>query len=100
LFVKGGRQLYSDALEANLSPQDLTCFGGGATKNDLFGFGGVAAKGRYDIAYLAHGTLTLKPTDFFTVDTLYAHAFGQGVMNANYNGKQGDYGFLEGLLAF
>ena len=82
------------------SSQDLAYFGGGATKNDFFGFGGVPAKGRYELAYLVHGMLTLRPTEFFTVNAFYAHAFGQGVIEANFNGRQGNYGFLEGIVAF
>jgi len=82
------------------SSQDLAYFGGGATKNDFFGFGGVPAKGRYELAYLVHGMLTVQPTAFLTVNAFYGHAFGQGVINANFTGRQGNYGFLEGIVAF
>jgi len=82
------------------SSRDLAYFGGGATKNDFFGFGGVPANGRYELAYLLHGMLTVQPTAFFTVNAFYGHAFGQGVINANFTGRQGNYGFLEGIVAF
>ncbi|HZR82513.1 MAG TPA: alginate export family protein [Candidatus Binatia bacterium] len=82
------------------SSRDLAYFGGGATKNDFFGFGGVSAAGRYELAYLVHGMLTLRPASWFTVNAFYAHAFGQGVIQANFTGKQGNYGYLEGIVAF
>ena len=82
------------------SSADLAYFGGGATKNDFFGYGGVPAKGRHELAYLAHVMVSLKPTSFFTVNAFYAHAFGQGVIDANFTGRGGSYGFLEGIVSF
>jgi hypothetical protein len=43
------------------SSQDLSYFGGGATKNDLFGYGAINGKGRNELAYLTHFMLTLRP---------------------------------------
>jgi hypothetical protein len=82
------------------SSADLAYFGGGATKNDFFGYGGVPAKGRHELAYLVHTMLTVKPTNFFTINAFYAHAFGQGVINANFTGRGANYGFLEGIISF
>jgi hypothetical protein len=44
--------------------------------------------------------LTVQPTAFTTVNAFYGHAFGQGVINASFTGKQGNHGFLEGILSF
>ena len=82
------------------SAQDLAYFGGGATKNDFFGFGGVPAKGRYELAYLAHVNFEIRPTSFFKMNAFYAHAWGQGVIEQNFVGSDGNYGYLEGILSF
>ena len=82
------------------SDQDLAYFGGGATKNDFFGYGGVPAKGRHELAYLAHVNFEVRPTAYFKINAFYAHAWGQGVIDQNFVGRGGDYGYLEGILSF
>lgn len=82
------------------SAQDLAYFGGGATKNDFFGFGGVPANGRYELAYLAHVNVEFRPTAYFKINAFYAHAWGQGVIDQNFTGSDGNYGYLEGILSF
>lgn len=82
------------------SGQDLAYFGGGATKNDFFGYGGVPAKGRHELAYLAHVNVQVRPTSYFTVNAFYAHAFGQGVIDQNFTGSGANYGYIEGTLSF
>ncbi|MGH7788235.1 MAG: alginate export family protein, partial [Candidatus Binatia bacterium] len=82
------------------SSRDFSYFGGGATKNDFFGYGGVNGQGRSELAYLTHLMMSVRPTAFLTVNAFYAHAFGQGVINAAFEGRGGNYGFLEMLLAF
>ncbi|MEW6273251.1 MAG: alginate export family protein [Thermodesulfobacteriota bacterium] len=82
------------------SSADLAYFGGGATKNDFFGYGGVPANGRHELAYLVHTMLSVKLTSCVTMNAFYAHAWGQGVIGANFAGRGGDYGFVEGVLAF
>ncbi len=80
--------------------QDFAYFGGGATKNDFFGYGGINGKGRSELAYLVNFMLTVRPTAFMTVNGFYAHAWGQGVINQAFVGTGGNYGFLEVLLSF
>jgi len=82
------------------SGKDLAYFGGGATKDDFFGYGGVAPNGRNELAYLVHTMLTIRPTAFLTFNALYAHAWGQGVINQAFADAGGDYGFLEAVVAF
>ncbi|MCK6554637.1 alginate export family protein [Candidatus Binatia bacterium] len=82
------------------SGDDFAYFGGGPTQNKIFGYGGTAAKGQYELAYLLHFLLSVRPTDFFSINAVYGHAWGQGVINENFAGNGGDYGFLEGILAF
>lgn len=80
--------------------QDLAYAGGGATKNDFFGYSGTNGNGRNELAYLLHFMLTVRPTAFLTVNGFYAHAWGQGVINQAFTGRDGNYGFLEVLLNF
>jgi hypothetical protein len=80
--------------------QDLAYFGGGATKNDLFGYGAVNGNGRSELAYLLHFMLTVRPTAFLTFNGFYAHAWGQGVINQAFVGRPANYGFLEAIVSF
>lgn len=82
------------------SGRDLAYFGGGATKNDFFGYGAVNGNGRLELAYLTHLMLTVRPTAWLTFNGFYAHAWGQGVINQAFVGRGGNYGFLEALVAF
>jgi hypothetical protein len=82
------------------SSHDLAYFGGGATKNDFFGYGGVNGNGRINLAQLIHFMLTVRPTAFLTLNGFYAHAWGQGVINQAFAGRDANYGFLEAVLAF
>jgi len=82
------------------SGNDLAYFGGGATKNDFFGYGGVPAKGHHELAYLAQINVQVRPTSYLSFNAFYAHAFGQGVIDQNFTGRGGDYGYLEGTVSF
>ena len=82
------------------SGNDFSYFGGGPTQNTIFGCGGVAAKGQYELAYLLHFLLSVHPTHFLSFQALYGHAWGQGVINQTFVGNGGDYGYLEAILAF
>jgi hypothetical protein len=82
------------------SGRDLDYAGGGATNNSLFGYTGVSGNGRLELAYLLHLMLTVRPTAFLTCNGFYAHAWGQGVINQAYAGRDGNYGFFEAILAF
>jgi hypothetical protein len=82
------------------SSRDFAYFGGGATKNDFFGYGATNGNGRNELAYLVHTMLTFRPTAFLSFNGFYAHAWGQGVINQAFAGTGGNYGFLEALVAF
>jgi hypothetical protein len=60
----------------------------------------VPADGRYELAYETILFLTVRATDFLAFNALYAHAFGQGVINANFEGRGGNYGYLETVVSF
>jgi hypothetical protein len=80
--------------------EDFAYFGGGATKNDFFGYGGINGQGRSELAYLIHLMLTVRPTAFLTFNAFYAHAWGQGVIDQAFLGRDGNYAFLEAIVAF
>lgn len=83
------------------SSLDLAYFGGGATKDTFFGYGNTgASRGRNELALLTHLQLTVKPVDPLTLGFFYAHAWGQGVIGANFTGRPADYGFVEATLSF
>jgi len=82
------------------SANDLAYFGGGATKNDFFGYGGTNGNGRINLAQLVHFMLTVRPTAFLTFNGFYAHAWGQGVINQAFTGTPGNYGYLEAIVSF
>jgi hypothetical protein len=82
------------------SGNDLLYSGGGATKNNFFGFAGLPANGENELAYLTSFYLTVRPTSFLSFNALYAHAFGQAVISQTSAGNDGNYGFLEAVLSF
>jgi hypothetical protein len=82
------------------SGADFAYFGGGATKNDFFGYGGQVANGRNELAYLLSFYATVRPLASLSFNAFYGHAFGQGVISQTYAGNDGNYGFLETVLAF
>lgn len=63
---------------------DFAYFGGGATSDTFFGFGGVAAKGATELAYLADVSVTWQSTRNVKFYGYYGHGFGQGIVNANF----------------
>ncbi|WP_236102312.1 alginate export family protein [Methylotetracoccus oryzae] len=80
--------------------RDLVYSGSGATSNTYFGYNGAPTGGFDQLAYTAHMMLSVKPVDHVTVNLFYGHAFGQSILNAQYTGNQGNYGFVETVLAF
>ncbi|MBY0276427.1 alginate export family protein [Candidatus Binatia bacterium] len=86
-------------LRVNAS-EDLSYSGSGATKEDFFGYAGVPAKGRNNLAYLTDVAVTYTPIAPLTFYAYYGHAFGQGVINANFNGTQANFGYVEAILKF
>src|SRR6185369_9148766 len=82
------------------SSHDFDYFGGGATSDTFFGYGGIDGKGASELAYIAQTLITVRPTAFLSINALYAHAFGQGVIDRAFVGDTGNYGYLEGVFAF
>lgn len=79
---------------------DLAYFGGGATKKDFFGFGGIPTGNDRALAYLVDVGLTWTPCAYLTVGTYYAHGFGQSVVRNVFEEADLDYGYLEATLRF
>lgn len=83
------------------SSRDLVYFGGGATKNDFFGYGSTgSSQGRHELALLTHLQLTVRPIDPLSIGFFYAHAWGQAVIGANFEGRPADYGFIEATFSY
>jgi hypothetical protein len=82
-------------------PRDFAYFGGGATKDSFFGYGGVPANGKRDLGILTDIGVTWKPVNVLTISAYYGHVFGQAVnRNAFPVRSEIDYGFLEGTCSF
>lgn len=82
------------------SADDLVYSGGGATKNDLFGYAGMATNGRDELAYLTHVLLSATATQNLTFNFFYAHAWGQGIINSDFAGTAGNYGYVEAVFTY
>ncbi len=81
--------------------QDLVYAYGGATNDTVFGYVGTPIPGGFeDLAYLTHLMVSVKPFNHLAFNFFYAHAFGQDIINAQFDGKQGDYGFVEAIISF
>lgn len=80
--------------------QDLLYSGAGATSNKVFGYAGTPTGGFDDLAYLTHMMVSIKPAEQLTFNLFYGHAFGQEIINAQFTGKQGNYGFVEAIVSF
>ncbi len=79
---------------------DFAYFGGGATSDTFFGFGGVPAKGENELSYLVDLSVTWQPTRNVKFYGYYGHGFGQGIVNANFITNDLDYAYVEMILAF
>lgn len=80
--------------------KDLVYAGGGATSDRVFGFAGSPSGGSRELAYLAHVMLSFKPLPSLAFNLLYAHAFGQEAIDAQFSGRQANYGFAEAIVSF
>lgn len=80
--------------------RDLAYFGGGATKDDSFGFGAVPAGGARSLAYLVDLGATWTPCAWFSLYTYYAHGFGQTIARQAFTDADLDYGYVEATLRF
>ncbi|MCC6765917.1 MAG: hypothetical protein IT293_14765 [Deltaproteobacteria bacterium] len=80
---------------------DLLYFGGGATKQDFFGYGGTGAGGHHQIGYVAETSVSWKPLPIVELAAYYGHTFGGSVVQAGFPGRDDiDYGYLEATLTF
>jgi len=76
--------------------RDLWYAGGGAFNNSLFGYTGRPADSRNNIATLLDCQLKWIVNDHLAATFYYGHAFGGGVVSANFpGGKEADFGFVE-----
>lgn len=80
--------------------RDLLYSGGGATKNDFFGFATTPLGGARDIGYLADVAFTYKPVDFVALYVYYGHVFGEEALQRAFVGRNANYGYVEGAVAF
>jgi hypothetical protein len=74
---------------------DLWYSGGGATKDDVFGYAGIPSSDRRELAHLVDASVTVVLPSRFTLGLYYGHAFGQGVVRGTFAGADADYGFGE-----
>jgi hypothetical protein len=74
---------------------DLWYAGGGATNDDVFGFSGIAANGRRELAQLLDVGVTLTVTSQLQAYAYYGHAFGGGVVKRTFAGSNANYGYVE-----
>ncbi len=81
-------------------PRDLWYGGGGATNDRVFGFSGIPALGRRELAHVVEVALDAKLHERVAANAYYGHAFGQGVVGATFDGKDGSYGYVEVILRY
>ncbi len=80
--------------------EDFLYSGSGATNDTFFGYLGTPTGGFDDLAYVTHFMVGVKPFNYLALNFFYAHAFGQDIINANFDGKQGSYGYVEAIVSF
>jgi hypothetical protein len=80
--------------------RDLWYSGGGATSDTFFGYAGINARGRNQLAYLTDLELSYAVNKYLALYAYYGHAFGQGIVSANFAGRNADYGYVEATVSF
>lgn len=75
--------------------RDLWYSGGGATKDDLFGYAGSPANGRSALAHVVDLSATVELHEQLVIGAYYGHAFGGAVVGQTFAGRDADYGFIE-----
>jgi len=89
--------------------KDFFYSGGGATKDDFFGFAGLPAPKKsglpppldgHQVAYLADIAFTWKPIELLKFYAYYGHAFGGDVVRQLFAGREANYGYIESTVAF
>jgi hypothetical protein len=80
---------------------DILYFGGGATKQDFFGYGGTPAGGDRQIGYVTEISVSWKPLPVLELAAYYGHTFGGAVVQNGFPGRDDiDYGFVESTVSF
>ncbi len=80
---------------------DVLYFGGGATKQDFFGYGGTPAGGHHQIGYVSEISMSWKPLPVLELAAYYGHTFGGSVVEQAFPGRHDiDYGFVESTVTF
>lgn len=80
---------------------DILYYGGGATKQDFFGYGGTAAGGDRQVGYATEIGVSWKPLPVLEIAGYYGHAFGGSVVENGFPGRDDiDYGFVETTISF
>ena len=81
--------------------RDILYFGGGATKQDFFGYGGTPAGGHSDVGCVTEMSVSWKPVPILELAAYYGHAFGGSVVRHGFPGRDDiDYGYVESTLSF
>ena len=80
--------------------KDLWYSGGGATNDDVFGFSGLPANGHRDLAHLVDLGVTVAVLKQLSTSLYYGHAFGQGVVQQTFAGRDADYGYVEATVRY
>jgi hypothetical protein len=75
--------------------KDLWYSGSGATNDDVFGYSGIAANGRRELAQLLDVGVTVTLLKQVTAYAYYGHAFGGGVVKGTFAGSDADYAYVE-----
>jgi len=75
--------------------KDLWYSGGGATNDDVFGYAGIAANDRRELAQLVDVGVSVTLLKQLSGHAYYGHAFGGGVVKRTFAGSDADYGYLE-----
>lgn len=75
-------------------------FGGGAAKDDRFGFGGVPAAGNRDLGSMTNMGLTWKPWGMLNIYASYSHGFGGNIPRDSCVNVHVNVGFLETTWSF
>jgi hypothetical protein len=73
--------------------RDLWYSGGGAIKDDAFGFAGTPRKqSQHNLAHLVDASVTVQLMSRLTLGLYYGHAFGEGVVRGTFARRDADYG--------
>jgi hypothetical protein len=74
--------------------------GGGATSNQVFGYTGIAGSGARGIGTLLDASLSVRPTDWLTLNAYYAHVFGRGALAQAFEHENASYAFIEAMVSY